>query len=207
MNALEKAKTAWGADMPDWVQALAQATEASSQRVVARRLGLSQTAIALVLSNSYGASTREVEAKVLAVYPPGPSLAMVIGWGNAPPDWIAALSAACEAAPQAEVGRRIEYSAAVVSQVLRNTYKGNLKRVEYRVRGRLMRQTIDCPVLSCADYTDMSEKVRAFGHIGHDVCAWHQERHFDKARFTRGVSEAFKATCPTCPHWLKTKGK
>lgn len=62
------------------------------------------------------------------------------------PDWIAALDAACRRESQKRVAERIGYSAAVVNQVLKGTYKGDLGAVEQAVRGALLHATVDCPV-------------------------------------------------------------
>lgn len=68
-------------------------------------------------------------------------------WGAKPPAWIVALAEACDASSQSRVSVRLGISAAVVNQALKNTYAGRLDRVEERVRGELLRETVACPVL------------------------------------------------------------
>ena len=63
------------------------------------------------------------------------------------PDWVEALAAECARSSQRVIAFRIRYSPAVVSQVLKGTYKGDLSRVEEAVRGALMNKTVGCPVL------------------------------------------------------------
>jgi hypothetical protein len=62
-------------------------------------------------------------------------------------EWIEILRAACAGATQSAVGQRIGYSAAVVNQVLKGTYKGDLNRVQKAAEGALMGSTVDCPVV------------------------------------------------------------
>lgn len=68
-------------------------------------------------------------------------------WGEAMPDWVAALADAADATSQAQVADRLGYSAAVVSCVLRDRYAGDLASVRQAVEGALMRASVDCPVL------------------------------------------------------------
>lgn len=75
------------------------------------------------------------------------ALAVRDAWGAQAPDWIAALAEACDASNQTQVGKRLGLSGAAVNQALRRTYRGKLDRMEQRVRGELMRETVDCPVL------------------------------------------------------------
>ncbi|MEQ1696685.1 MAG: hypothetical protein ABL901_12660 [Hyphomicrobiaceae bacterium] len=191
MIALQKARAAWGTSIPDWVCTLADACSKRSLRSVAAQLDLSPSMVSQVLSNRWLHPSDKIEAKVRTVLGVSRQQEAVVGWGNAMPDWVVALAAACDQAPQTEVARRIEYSPAVVSQVLRNTYKGNLKRVEFQVRGLLMEQTLKCP----CHWDDM----------GFHACVWNQEIQFDKKRALPGVGAIFRATCPTCPNWLKPK--
>lgn len=54
MSALEKARDAWGADMPAWVRVLAEECDRTSQNKAAIRLGRSSSLVSNVLSNKYG---------------------------------------------------------------------------------------------------------------------------------------------------------
>lgn len=82
-------------------------------------------------------------------------------WGT-PPDWIIVLADECDrAGSQAALGRAIGYSAGVVNAVLGNVYKGDLGRVEAKVRGRFMHASVECPVLgsiSTADCLDHQKR-------------------------------------------------
>jgi hypothetical protein len=68
-------------------------------------------------------------------------------WGEAMPEWVAVLARACAASSQAKVARRLGRSSALVSEVLGNSYRGNLPAVEETVRGVLMNATVTCPAL------------------------------------------------------------
>lgn len=67
MNALEKAKDAWGPDLPDWVEALAVACMNTSQGKVAARLGRSTTTVSCVLRRQYEADHAMIEEVVRGV--------------------------------------------------------------------------------------------------------------------------------------------
>ena len=69
-------------------------------------------------------------------------------WGDDAPDWVIVLAEACNRESQSAVSGRVGYSAAVISQVLSNSYsKGDIGRVEQMVRGALMAVTVRCPRL------------------------------------------------------------
>lgn len=61
--------------------------------------------------------------------------------------WIESLKAACATSSQSAVATRIGMSPAVVNQVLKGSYNGNLSNVQARVEGALMGITVDCPVV------------------------------------------------------------
>ncbi|WP_080823340.1 transcriptional regulator, partial [Agrobacterium genomosp. 2] len=82
-------------------------------------------------------------------------------WGEQPPEWIIALAEACNAENQTLVGKRIGYAGSTVSQLLSNSYPGDVGRIEQLVRGALMSETVRCPVLQ---------------EIGRDVCLGWQRR-------------------------------
>lgn len=54
IDHLAKAKAAWKAELPDWVRALAEACNASSQNKVAMRLDRSGSMVSMVLGGTYG---------------------------------------------------------------------------------------------------------------------------------------------------------
>lgn len=64
--ALERARAAWGAEMPEWVRVLAEACDASSQAKVAARLKYSGAAISQVLRRLYQADLSTIETAVRA---------------------------------------------------------------------------------------------------------------------------------------------
>lgn len=68
-------------------------------------------------------------------------------WGETMPEWIRVLAEACDCRSQKRVAEEIGYSATVINQVLKGTYKGDLHAVEQAVRGALLAYTIECPVL------------------------------------------------------------
>lgn len=103
-------------------------------------------------------------------------------WPSRLPDWVAVLARACDRASQGKVAKRLGVSAAVVNQVLGNAYKGRLDRVEARVRGELMRETVICPVL---------------GEITKRDCLDHQARKFVA---TNPMRVRLWQACKTCPH-------
>ena len=88
-----------------------------------------------------------------------------IAWGT-PPDWVLALAREAARTNQRAVGRRIGYCDAVVSEVIRNKYRGAMERVEGAVRGALMGLRVECPVV---------------GEIGRDTCLAHQKAKLSTA--------------------------
>lgn len=104
------------------------------------------------------------------------------GSGGDVPDWIWALAEACDRASQGQVAKRLGISAAVVNQVLGRAYKGRLDRVEARVRGELMQETVACPVL---------------GALSKRECLDHQAAKFAA---TNPLRVRLYRACRTCPH-------
>lgn len=68
-------------------------------------------------------------------------------WGKAAPSWVRVLAEQCDRSSQKKVADTICYSSAVVNQVLKNAYKGDLTAVEQAVRGAFLNATVNCPVL------------------------------------------------------------
>ena len=52
-DPLQVAKDAWGNDLPDWVEALANEASATSGEAAARRIGYSGAVVSSVLANKY----------------------------------------------------------------------------------------------------------------------------------------------------------
>lgn len=82
------------------------------------------------------------------------------------PNWLDALSAEVERTNQARVAARLRISEATVSQVLSGNYKANTQRIERRVRGELLGEAVECPVLfdiSLRVCQDVQERPRGAG--------------------------------------------
>lgn len=107
-------------------------------------------------------------------------------WGAAAPEWVLVLAEACDArlSSQSAVAKRLGVSGAMINQALRNTYAGRLDRLEQRVRGELMRETIACPVL---------------GEITRRKCVDQQSRAYAA---TNQLRVELRRACPRCPNRL-----
>lgn len=82
------------------------------------------------------------------------------------PDWVLALARACDRTSQGAVSRELGRSTSLVSTTIGNTYKGDLKGVEARVRAILMSENVDCPVLGRIPSRDCQlwqDKAAKFG--------------------------------------------
>lgn len=98
------------------------------------------------------------------------------------PDWLSVLRSACMARKQSVVAADIGYSAAVVSQVLKGTYKGDLNAVKQKVEGALMGLTVDCPIV---------------GDLPRNRCLEYQRQGFAA---TNHLRVQFSRVCPNCSH-------
>jgi hypothetical protein len=89
-------------------------------------------------------------------------------WGTLP-DWVQALIEACDASgsSQNKVAKRLGFSAPVISQVLRNEYRGNMHNVEKRVRAIFAPDVVVCPALGtissadCLDWQDAAAELKS----------------------------------------------
>ncbi|WP_341893852.1 transcriptional regulator [Ferrovibrio terrae] len=99
-------------------------------------------------------------------------------------DWVATLRQAAASTSQKVAGQAIGYSASVVNQVLKGTYKGDLKAVQDAVEGKFMAMTVQCP---------------GFGmEISKSVCATEQRR---PRSFTSPIRiRVYKACRNGCAH-------
>ena len=104
-------------------------------------------------------------------------------WGEGIPEWVIALAEACNRESQAAIARRIDYSSPTVSQVLSNSYPGDMSRFEAAVRGALMAETVTCP---------------AQGAIAINVCLVWQKKPFDTTNSFR--IRMYQACRNGCPH-------
>lgn len=103
-------------------------------------------------------------------------------WGADLPDWVLVLAEACSKTNQSTVARRIDYSPAVVSSVLSNSYKGDIGRVEQMVRGALMSETVTCPLL---------------GDIARNVCLeWQAKPYAATSSHRAAMFHACRSNCP-----------
>ena len=104
------------------------------------------------------------------------------GWGENPPDWIIRLAEECMRSSASDVAKRLDYSVAVVSSALLNSYRGSLPKLEAKVRGAFMGEFVDCPVL---------------GEIERDRCETEQGRRFLGTSAARArLYRACRSGCP-----------
>jgi hypothetical protein len=78
-------------------------------------------------------------------------------WGDALPDWVAALAREADATSQKRVADLLGLSDSAINTVLRNKYPASTDRIAATVRGRLMKATVACPVLGDLD-TDLCQE-------------------------------------------------
>lgn len=109
-------------------------------------------------------------------------------WAPAPA-WVRRLAEESDRIGQAGVSRKVAYSAATVSQVISNTYNGDLHKVEQMVLGALMGETVDCPVK---------------GEMSRNICLKWQDKPFaatsaDRAR----MYHACRSGCPFSKHGVQ----
>jgi hypothetical protein len=104
-------------------------------------------------------------------------------WGDPLPDWIEALAVECGLTSQARVAAALGRSGAMVSQVLRKKYLGNLAAVEERFRGVFLDSRLNCPAL---------------GDIPSNICQdWREKsRDFTPTNSQRALMYRACARCP-----------
>jgi hypothetical protein len=69
-------------------------------------------------------------------------------WGADAPDWVVALAEYCDAKhSQRAAGDLIGYSPATVNQIFHAKYPSDTAKIEDKVRGALLGETVSCPVL------------------------------------------------------------
>lgn len=113
------------------------------------------------------------------------ALKAAAAWSPAP-DWVLALAAEADRIGQPATAKCIDYSAATVSQVISNSYRGDLRRVEQMVRGALMGAVVDCPVK---------------GEMARNVCLKWQEKPFAATSADRTrMYHACRSGCPNSRH-------
>lgn len=121
----------------------------------------------------------------------GPVLTAREAWGDALPEWVLGLAQQCAASSQNKVAKKLGYSAAVVSTVLRNSYQGSMDAVRDRYLGVYEASVTSCPAL---------------GTIGLHVCQnWRgKARHLNPANAMN--VKMFRA-CNRCPVFLTAQAK
>lgn len=103
-------------------------------------------------------------------------------WSPAP-EWVRRLAEEADRVGQPATAKRIGYSAPTVSQVISNTYRGDLRRIEQIVLGALMAETVNCPVK---------------GEMARHICLKWQEKPFAPTSADR--ARMFHACRSGCPH-------
>ena len=68
-------------------------------------------------------------------------------WGDALPEWVLVLAQACKQSSQRKVAAKLDRSGALVNQVLKHKYNGDLSAVKELVSGVFMNGTLACPAL------------------------------------------------------------
>lgn len=106
------------------------------------------------------------------------------------PDWVEELASYADGHGLKSAGTVISYSPATVSQVISNSYRGDLARVEEMVRGALMAVNVTCPVL---------------GEIGRNACLSHQKAPLSTA--SPSSVRLFHACRGKCSHRRESGGR
>lgn len=85
-------------------------------------------------------------------------------WGDALPEWVEAMARECARTSQNRVAQKMARSAALVSQVLRRRYPGDMAAVEDVFNGVFRGDRVNCPALGllplneCRDWRVKSRK-------------------------------------------------
>ncbi|MGD0564509.1 MAG: transcriptional regulator [Roseiarcus sp.] len=112
------------------------------------------------------------------------------GWGEAPPDWVIRLAEECVRSSASDVAQRLDYSVAVISGVVLGHYKGDVGKVEAKVRGAYMGAVVECPIL---------------GEIERDRCI--AEQRFKHSATSAMRAKLYRACRSGCEHSrLKKEG-
>ncbi len=107
----------------------------------------------------------------------------VEAWAGDQPDWVEELALLADREGLKAAGKAISYSPAVVSEVLRKKYAGDIERVTEKVRGALMGVVVECPIL---------------GEITRDLCLDHQKAPYAATNSLR--PKLYRACRGPCPH-------
>lgn len=109
-------------------------------------------------------------------------------WDRPLDDWVKVLAEQCDHMGVRTTAERIGVSPSVVTETLRNKYKGRLDRVRDRVLGAFLGATVSCPVLG--------------DDLARDVCLEKQKLPFAATNPER--VQLFR-TCPSCPNYRGQK--
>ncbi len=104
-------------------------------------------------------------------------------WGAGLPDWVEELAKYATQKSSVLAAQKIGYSPAVLSHVFANSYRGDMGRVEAKVRGALMHECVECPIL---------------GEIGRHRCLDEQKTPFAATSSIR--AKLYRACRAGCPH-------
>lgn len=105
-------------------------------------------------------------------------------WGGKPPEWVIALAELCDRTSQNRAAVLVGYSATAVGQVIHKKYPSRIDRIERAVRGALLAQTVECPVL---------------GEITSNTCIEYQRQKFAPTNSMR--VRLYKACRNGCPNF------
>ena len=108
-------------------------------------------------------------------------------WGVNAPVWVRQLAAQCDVSSQKKTADKIGRSAALVNQVLKNRYAGDLRGVQERVE-TAFGDKVTCPVL---------------GQIDGGECLRHQQAKYNPGNH---AAVSLFVACKKCPHNLICKG-
>lgn len=95
----------------------------------------------------------------------GPVETTRASWGADLPEWIEALALECERSSQNKVALKLGRSGALISQVLRNKYPGDLDGLQERFEAEFQQAAIYCPALggiSLSECLSWRRKARDF---------------------------------------------
>ncbi|WFE92284.1 transcriptional regulator [Roseibium porphyridii] len=104
-------------------------------------------------------------------------------WGGVAPDWIEELADMAERRGLNACATQLGYSSATISQTISNKYRGDLSKIEDKVRGALMGKTVMCPIL---------------GELGRHKCLNWQTKPRAITNATR--TKMYHACRNGCPH-------
>lgn len=143
----------------NWLELLQRhCAKRGDQTAVAKQLGFAGSVVSRCLAGKYDGDVEKVAARVIEVYGKSEIAKAML----AEPAWLRALREEVKRTNGTRTANRLGMSEATVSQVLSGSYKANTLRIERRVRGVLLGEEVDCPVL--------------FGDLPMHVCQDIQER-------------------------------